>query len=123
MPTASDSQQACESNLARTNADEMKATYPGWDFQVVTDVHNVTHSGGPATEGEETSLRGIGTVVAHWLLLGCWGLLLLEIVLAWSSGTTARCKARPRQRPEGRGGSSCPWLASCSPPACFSLSC
>jgi hypothetical protein len=92
VPTAAESQQACESDLARTNPTELQAAYPGWEFQLVTDLHQVVHSGGPASAAPEEQLlnvkpgQGMGTVLARWLLLAMLGLLIVEVVLAWRFG-------------------------------------
>jgi hypothetical protein len=86
VPTATDSQQVCESDLRRTNKEELKATYPGWDFQLVSDAHDAVHSGGPVMEDGERPVTGIGTAIARWLLLAMLGLLLVEVVLAWQFG-------------------------------------
>jgi hypothetical protein len=87
VPTAAESQQACESDPARTNQTELQSTYPGWEFQLVTDLRQVVHSGGPVPDfSGERPLRGIGAVVARWLLLTAVVLLVVEIVLAWRFG-------------------------------------
>jgi hypothetical protein len=87
VPTAAESQQACESDLARTNQTELQSTYPGWEFQLVTDPGQVVHSGGPAAElAGERPMRGIGAVLARWLLLTMVALLVVEVVLAWRFG-------------------------------------
>jgi hypothetical protein len=86
VPTTTESQQACESDLTRTNQEELRATFPGWDFQVVTDEKDVVHSGGPVVEVTESNLGGLGMAVARGLLLAMFGLLLLEVILAWKFG-------------------------------------
>jgi hypothetical protein len=86
VPTATDSQQACESDLTRTNREELRTTFPGWDFQLVTDLREVTHSGGPIIENTDSNLGGIGMAVARALLLAMLVLILSEVVLAWKFG-------------------------------------
>jgi hypothetical protein len=86
VPTTTESQQACESEPARTNLAELQRAYPGWEFQLVTDPNDVVHSGGLATESAERPLRGMGTVLARGLLLLVLVLLLAEVVLAWRFG-------------------------------------
>jgi hypothetical protein len=89
VPAASDSQQGCESDLTRTNADELRAAYPGWEFQLLTDPAKVVHSGGaesPGESGTDWPWRGIGTDFARNLLLAMFLLLLIEVVLAWRFG-------------------------------------
>src|SRR5262249_1886260 len=86
-PTASDGQGACESDLTRTSGDELHRTYPEWDFQLVTDLRDVSHTGGPAaTDQDAAPARSPGTVFARWLLLGMLVMLLVEVVLAWVFG-------------------------------------
>src|SRR5438132_2474096 len=86
VPTTTDSQQACESDLARTNAEELRTTFPGWDLQLVTDPRDVVHSGGPVIETTENTSGGLGMAVARGLLLAMLVLLLAEVVLAWKFG-------------------------------------
>jgi hypothetical protein len=85
VPTATASQQASESDLARTNPTELQATYPGWDVQWVTDPRQAVRAGGTATDSASPA-RGMGMVVARWLLLATVALLVLEVVLAWHFG-------------------------------------
>src|SRR5262249_59682133 len=65
--------------------DDLHRTYPDWDFQLVTDLRDVVHEGGPATTVELTT-RPFGGMVARWLLLAALVLLLVEVVLAWRFG-------------------------------------
>src|SRR5439155_4336856 len=99
-PTTTDSQQACESDLARTNAEELRTTFPGWDLQLVTDPRDVVHSGGPVIETTENTSGGLGMAVARGLLLAMLVLLLAEVVLAWKFGhyssVTTRTEAPPQ---------------------------
>src|SRR5262249_6054310 len=87
VPTAADAQQASESDLARTNQTELQSTYAGADFQLVTDLRQVNHSSGPAAEAVgERPWRGMGTVLARWLLLLMVAVLGIEVILAWHFG-------------------------------------
>ncbi|MCI0459070.1 MAG: VWA domain-containing protein [Gemmataceae bacterium] len=88
VPTSTESQQACESDLARTNAAELQGAYPGWEFQLVTELRDVVHSGGVASEAVagDHPIRGMGMVLARWLLGAVLVLLLAEVVLAWRFG-------------------------------------
>jgi hypothetical protein len=87
VPTAAESQQLCESDLARMNLTELQSAYPGWDSQLVTDLRQVVHSGGPAiNHGGDRPLHGMGLVIARWLLLAVVILLVIEVVLAWRFG-------------------------------------
>lgn len=93
VPAATAAHQATESDLSRTNEDELRTTYPRWDFQVRADPRDVVHIGGTAAanaDGDDTGRRvvtgGVGMVLARFLLLGVLVLLLAEVVLAWWFG-------------------------------------
>jgi Mg-chelatase subunit ChlD len=87
VPTATDKQEASESDLTRTNQTELQDAYPGWEFQIVTELGQIKHSGGIGAEATtEHPLRGIGMVVARWLLLIMLVLLMVEVILAWRFG-------------------------------------
>jgi hypothetical protein len=103
VPTASDGQQASESDLARTNPSELQSAYPGCELQVVTDLAKVVHAGGPAVEvSDDRPLRGMGMVIARWLLLTMLVLVVTEIVMAWRFGHYTAV-AGGVERPPGRG--------------------
>jgi len=85
VPAAVDAQQACESDLARLNKDELKAALPQWEFQVVADPKDVIRIVNDSAEGPRI-LRGMGAVIARWLLLVMFILLLGEGLLAWKLG-------------------------------------
>jgi Aerotolerance regulator N-terminal/von Willebrand factor type A domain len=93
VPFAADVQEGVESDLARTNRDELQATYRDWQFQLVSDPHDVVHTGGPAPvaplpSSEDLAAQGaaIGAAVARVLLWTLIALLLVEVVLAWRFG-------------------------------------
>lgn len=86
VPTASEGQQACESDLGRVNRDELRSMYPGWDFQVVSEPGQVVHAQGPPAEEATEAAAGAGTAVARYLLLTVVVLLAVEVVLAWRFG-------------------------------------
>ncbi|HEV3446884.1 MAG TPA: VWA domain-containing protein [Gemmataceae bacterium] len=87
VPTTTEVQSACESDLARTNQTELQSAYPGWEFQLVTDLRDVVHTGGPASEvSADRPLRGMGMIIARWMLLIMVLLLVAEVVLAWRFG-------------------------------------
>ncbi len=86
FPAATEAQQACESDLARTSRDELHSTYPGWDFQLVTDPDDVVHTGGIAGSSEARIVGNIGPAIARWALLAMMVLLIAEVVLAWLFG-------------------------------------
>jgi hypothetical protein len=101
VPAATAQQQACESDLTRTNEDEIRATYQGWEFQVHTDLRDVSHTGGTASPkpsetgtgsqsdpdaGVRIATGGLGMALARYMLLVVLALLLIEVVLAWRFG-------------------------------------
>ena len=84
VPAVSDAEQTSESNLARTNREELQKTYPEWEMQVVTDLAQVEHT--PLAATTETVVNPQGPAIAHGLLLALLALLLVEVVLAWQFG-------------------------------------
>lgn len=87
VPTTTEAQQACESDLARTNRAELQSAYPGWECQVVTNLRDASHQGGLTDDPTlETPLSGLGTVVARVLLLTMLALFFVEVFLAWKFG-------------------------------------
>jgi len=85
VPALNEAQQISESDLARTTREDLQKTYPEWEIQVVTDLGQVKHA--PPAEGEpERVLMPLGDIVARWLLLVVFALLVAEIVLAWHFG-------------------------------------
>ena len=95
VPAATDAQQATESDLTRTNKEELQKVYPGWDFQLVTEPHDVAHFGGTTGSGVEPVFQPLGPSIAHWLLLAVLGLLLAEVVLAWRFGHYSTVRRAP----------------------------
>jgi hypothetical protein len=85
VPASTDSQQASESDLTRTNLEQLRQTYPEWDLQVVTELKAVVHASGEKSD-PDADQRPLGTEVARWLLLLVLVLLLAEVVLAWRFG-------------------------------------
>jgi hypothetical protein len=101
VPAQNETQQT-ESDLLRTNQDELANVYPEWNVQVVEDPAKVV----PRPKGEDEVsfvLQPLGGEVARWLLLAVLVLVLLEVLLAWLFGhyTTAF-------HPGESGG---PWMA------------
>jgi hypothetical protein len=84
VPATNDSQQACESDLERTNLAELQSAYPNSAFQLVTDLGQIEHAQ-PASfdKSEDRPVRGMGRIIARWILLTMLGLIVLEVVLAW----------------------------------------
>jgi hypothetical protein len=86
-PATAEGQEGSESDLTRTNPAELQAVFPGWEFQVVTDLKQISHAGMMANAGEEDRpLSGFGAGLARWLLLLMVGLLVFEVILAWRFG-------------------------------------
>jgi hypothetical protein len=85
VPSATLAEQGSESDLIRASSDELRRSYPEWDFQVVSTVRDVKRSGGP-TAGPLLAPRPLGPGLARWLLLAALVLLLAEVLLAWRFG-------------------------------------
>jgi hypothetical protein len=108
VPTATETQQACESDLARSAETELRSIYQGWDFQLVTDLGSVVHARGPVVSlDEDASGTGIGQAVARYLLLIVLILALIEVVLAWHFGHHSRVEG---STPRARSGRILPFL-------------
>src|SRR5262249_46495971 len=75
VPALNEAQQLSESDLARTTREDLQKTYPEWEIQVVTDLGQVKHA--PPSEGEpERVLMPLGDILARWLLLIVFALLV-----------------------------------------------
>src|SRR5262249_43182338 len=79
VPVTTPDQKGSECDLTRLTGEQLKASYPGWAFQLVTKLGDVRHT--PGTGGEETTTKRapIGPAVAHVLLLAVLGLVLVEV--------------------------------------------
>jgi hypothetical protein len=102
VPLGSRVQPGSESDLTRTTRQALQEAYCKvkdsdepfrWDLQLVTDPGQVvrrpvSRSGDEAVDDAPRFLpgTGVGTSVARALLLAMFGLLLLEVVLAWWFG-------------------------------------
>jgi len=85
VPAINEAQQLSESDLTRTNREDLQKAYPEWEVQVVTEPGQVVHA--PAADGEpERVMQPLGDLVARWLLLVLLALILAEVVLAWRFG-------------------------------------
>ncbi len=115
VPAASADAARSESNLARTNKEELEKTYPEWDLQVVNALKDVTHAQATTSAGE-TIYAPQGGGIAHILLLILLGFVLLEVVLAWQFGHYSAVGSLPgEQAPRAPGVKewalwSAPWL-------------
>ncbi len=103
VPALNEAQQLSESDLTRTNREDLQKAYPEWEVQVVTDLGQVKHA--PPSEGEpERVQQPLGDVVARWLLVVLFVLILAEVALAWHFGhysaavTELEESSRPRAR-------------------------
>ncbi|MBY0527706.1 MAG: VWA domain-containing protein [Gemmataceae bacterium] len=87
VPTATEGQQASESDLARvTREDELRSAFPSVELQLVTDPKKVVRAPAAATGEGPRILRGMGATIARMLLLILFVLLLAETLLAWLMG-------------------------------------
>ncbi len=104
VPTATDRQQASESDLTRTSEKEIHDAFPGWDFQYVTDLGQVSHTGGPTfVSSPDQPAQGVGRVVARWALFLMLALVLVEVVLAWVFSHYSSAVDQSEGRPAPRG--------------------
>jgi hypothetical protein len=86
VPALNEAQQLSESDLTRTNREELQKAYPEWGVQVVTDPAQAVHGPVGTAEEPEAVYRPQGPIVARWLLLGVLVLVLAEVVMAWRFG-------------------------------------
>jgi hypothetical protein len=87
VPTATDSLKSSESDPTRTNESELKGSYAEADLQIVSDFRKaITASGYASENGTETTLNGMGKVIARWIMLFMLLLLAAEVILAWYFG-------------------------------------
>ncbi|HEX5270130.1 MAG TPA: VWA domain-containing protein, partial [Gemmataceae bacterium] len=87
VPAATSTEEASESDLARATRDDLSRAYPEWDPQLVTDLGEVNHTGGPSAAAEkEREYAPIGPGIAHYFLLAVLALLFAEVIMAWQFG-------------------------------------
>ncbi len=103
VPAATLGEEGSESDLTRATPEELRRSYPEWEFQVVTDLAQVSHTGGPAAP-EERVAQPLGPGVARVLLTAMLVLILLEVILAWRFGHYSASAANEAPAP------SSPWL-------------
>src|SRR5262249_34698831 len=109
VPALNEAQQLSESDLTRTNREDLQKAYPEWDVQVVTELGQVRHA--PAAEGEpERVLQPLGDVVARWLLVVLFGLILAEVVLAWHFGHYSAAVASLEENGHPRARTKMEWV-------------
>jgi hypothetical protein len=109
VPAATSSEEASESDLTRASRDELNTAYPEWEPQVVTDLGEINHTGGPSADVEKDRVPApLGPGIAHYFLLAVLALLFIEIVMAWQFG---HYTATPSNEPIPTAGF---WLPSVS---------
>jgi hypothetical protein len=109
VPAATLAEEASESDLARTNKDELSHAYPEWGVQVVTDLADVNHTGGPSADPDKDRVPApIGPDIAHYLLLAVLALVFVEVLMAWRFG---HYSATASNEPVPASGSWLPALA------------
>ncbi len=99
VPTAETPQQGSESDLTRTNLEEIQKNYPEWEIQLVRDPSQVVHAS-TAVNGVEVPRSSWGPVLARWLLLTLLVLVPLEVLLSFLFGhySGIRTESRPGTR-------------------------
>jgi len=101
VPTATDAQQACESDLARVHREDLQSAYPAWEFQVVTDPKDVVRVRS-ATSGDAPQIvSGMGGIIARYLLYLLLALVLVEALLAWRLGHHSKTALAGQMPPAG----------------------
>jgi hypothetical protein len=85
VPAATLAEEASESDLTRATRDDLNRAYPEWQLQLVADLSDVSHSGGPtaAESAEDRVPQPIAPEIAQWLLLAVLALVLIEVIMAW----------------------------------------
>jgi len=88
VPMAADRQQRSESDLTRTTEEELKKLYPEADFQIVRDPGDAVRKGEQflLSSAAELQVPQLGNLIARWILLLAFALLVAEGVLAWYFG-------------------------------------
>jgi hypothetical protein len=109
VPAATIADEASESDLRRAARDDLNHAYPEWEFQVVSDLADVSHTGGPSADPEQDRVPlPFGPEVARWLLLAVLALLFVEVLMAWRFGHYSAAPANEQVTPAG------PWLPALS---------
>ena len=99
VPTATEAQQASESDLARADRDELQTAYPGLGLPGRHRPGDVVHAGGPAAGRRRGRPAAWASVVARWLLLAVLG----AAAGRGGAGLAVRpLQHRRRRRPGGR---------------------
>lgn len=102
VPSVNDYHQGSESNLTRTNLEELQRTYPEWELQVVTELGQVVHASLAAGAPPEMIPAPLGSMIARWMLLALLTLTMAEVLLAWAFAHHAEgAGAAPREDKPG----------------------
>lgn len=86
VPAINEAQQLSESDLTRTDREDLQKTYPEWEVQVVTEPGQVKHATPGEGEPERLTLMPLGDGIARWLLLALLCLIVIEVGMAWRFG-------------------------------------
>jgi hypothetical protein len=83
VPATTPGQRGSESDLTRADKESLQSALDGLNFQLVRNLGEVQHTGGPVSEEGAVVQNQIGPAIAHYLLLVVLVLLVIEVVLAW----------------------------------------
>ncbi len=83
VPTTTIGEESTESDLKRATREDLQNSYKEWEFQLVTDPKDVSHTGGPTAKGPEKVYKPMGPDIALWLSRVVLFLVFLEIILAF----------------------------------------
>jgi len=111
VPAAGSGQEASESDLTRATREDLNRAYPEWQLQLVTDLADVSHTGGPtaAAPEEDRVPLPMGPEVARYVLLAVLALVLIEVIMAWRF---AHYSGAPSNEPVPSAGVWLPTVAS-----------
>lgn len=87
VPATTSEQFGSESNLIRIGKADIEQTFPGWEFQLVSDPRLANYSQGPAVDGNVPSDRApMGPIIARIAFWIMFLLIFAEVILAWQFG-------------------------------------
>ncbi|HZT81213.1 MAG TPA: VWA domain-containing protein, partial [Gemmataceae bacterium] len=105
VPAATLADEASESDLKRATREDLSRAYPEWELQLVSDLADVSHTGGPSADPDKDRVPApIGPDIANYILLAVLGLLFVEVLMAWRFGHYSGAPAN--EAPPSAG----PWL-------------
>ena len=118
-PSATPDQRGSESDLGRIDKTRLQETFPGWEFQVVSDPRQANYvAGGPVTENVPSARGDMGPLVAHWALVLALILIFVEVILAWHFGHYSSVEGVAAQAATGR---TWPWAVGITAAVVFFL--